>query len=229
MSGTVNYADLHDQTDLWDFFLPYEKVIITNDFQFSLPRPLRERDWKGPEHGPYHFLDYLKVPNNAIPIPPVSSLEDLSRLINKLYWKLGQQAERQKTVTYVTGGSAEEDAKRLLNARDGMAIRIDNPQGISEVKMGGPTQEVGVMTDDAIKKYNYMAGNPDLLSGTAKPANTLGQDQLAVEGSSGIIPRWEYKSGGQDVPVNGCQTFGDLNRILSCGLIAIPGHNYQKC
>jgi len=54
-------------------------------------------------------------------------------------------------------------------------------------------------------------------------------DQLAVEGSSGIIPRWEYKSGGQDVPVNGCQTFGDLNRILSCGLIAIPGHNYQKC
>jgi hypothetical protein len=131
----------------------------------------------------------MRVPNNAFPIPPVATVEDLSNLANKLYWKLGQQAERQKTITAVTGGgsNSEADAQRIVAAKDGQAIRVDSPGAVQEVKMGGPTQEVGVMNDDVLKKFNYLAGNPDLLSGTAKPSPTLGQDQIFTEASSQLL------------------------------------------
>ena len=54
-------------------------------------------------------------------------------------------------------------------------------------------------------------------------------DELAVEGSSGVIPRWEYKVGGQDMTVSGCKSFPELNVILECDLKGIPGYEYQEC
>jgi hypothetical protein len=54
-------------------------------------------------------------------------------------------------------------------------------------------------------------------------------DQLNVEGASGFIPRWEFRMNGTDVIVNGCKTFPELNEILFCGLIPLPGYPYKIC
>jgi hypothetical protein len=54
-------------------------------------------------------------------------------------------------------------------------------------------------------------------------------DELAVEGSSGDIPRWEYKLAGQDETSVGCKSFPGLNAIFECNLKELPGYAYQEC
>jgi hypothetical protein len=54
-------------------------------------------------------------------------------------------------------------------------------------------------------------------------------DELAVEGSSGVIPRWVYKVGGQDTTSEGCKSLPEINGIFQCGLKKIPGYAYQEC
>jgi len=185
-SGIVNYNDLHDQTNLLDVWLPQEKVLYTTDFGLALDKPLRELDWNGPEHGPYHFLEYVRVPNNPFPVPPVMTVSDLSRVANELYYKVVQQGLRQKTIT-AYDGTNEADAQRIKNAKDGEVVHVNNMRGIQEAKLGGPTQEVGIVADDVMKKFNFFGGNPDLLSGSAKPSPTATQDTMFQEASSQML------------------------------------------
>jgi hypothetical protein len=54
-------------------------------------------------------------------------------------------------------------------------------------------------------------------------------EQLAIEGASGTIPRWDYRLSGQDMTSPGCKSFQGLNELFLCGLSALPGHEYQEC
>mgnify|MGYP003110255949 CR=1 FL=1 len=189
---TSGYAQTEEDyyletVELWEVWLPVENRVVllasSDDGSISHKEPLDERDWDGPEYGPYHLLRFNDVPGSIMPLPPVSVLTDLNDLSNRMFRKLGRQAERQKTVTIVQSG-AESDGERILNADDGDMIRSDRPEATKEMKYGGIDQTSLAFLLQVRDMFSYMGGNLDTLAGLSPVADTLGQEQMVRSSSS---------------------------------------------
>jgi len=181
-----------EQIALRDLWLPLDNLLITLPKYQETDKPLREREWSGPEHGPYRLLTFNKVPGNLLPLPPVAMLRDLNELINSLLRKERKQAERQKTVLGYRAESAE-DAERIKNAEDGEAFLMDNPEGAREFKFGGIDQANLAFTVFCKDLYTYVAGNLDMLGGLGPQSQTVGQDKLLAANSSRRLARMQQK------------------------------------
>jgi len=169
--------ECEDHVELIDVWLPFEKKVVTLAVDDNVGRPLRVVEWEGPDCGPYHWLSFVDVPNNLMPLSTISVVFDLADLANRLFRKAGRQAERQKTV-FGFRGSGVEDAERLIKAQDGGSIRIDDSGPGQEFKTGGADQVTLAMFLQAKGLFTYLAGNLDALGGLSPQAGTLGQDQL---------------------------------------------------
>jgi hypothetical protein len=109
---------------------------------------------------------------------------DIHDLSNRLFRKLGHQADRQKTITGVRAGS-DKDGNRIVEADDGDMIKT------KEYKYGGISPEsLGflVMVRDL---FSYMAGNLDTLGGLGPQSETLGQDRLLSVSASMRIQKMQ--------------------------------------
>lgn len=174
--------------ELWEIYLPrLRKVVVLAADDSGVPpsdlEPLSVRDWFGPACGPYHILGFLWVPGNAMPKGTITDLVDLADIVNRLYRKLGNQAERQKEVLPVRGG-AVDDAKKLVQANDGEAFGCDNADTIKAVSYGGPNAvnlNFAVHTKDL---FSFMGGNLDLLGGRSPQSKTASQDKLLNDNAS---------------------------------------------
>lgn len=172
---------LEDSVDLIDLFLPEDQVLVT--LPLSGPdKPLVVREWYGDRRGPYRFLSFSDVPDNIMPLPPVSTWLDLHTTANELWNKARNQATRQKDVMAYRGG-AEDDAKRIRETKDGVWIRVDNPESINVMKYGGADPRTIAMGMQAVNRFSIQAGNIDSLGGLGSQADTLGQEQL-IAGTS---------------------------------------------
>jgi hypothetical protein len=180
---------LYPEVALWDLWLPLDGLIVTVQADSSVTdsiigeKPLRVVEWDGPECGPYHLLGYHDVPDQICPLPPTAVLEELHRIVNVLYRKLGRQAERQKKHSTFRG-SSEPDAQRLNELNDGEWARMDDPTGVSEISVGGIDQSNYAFAIDAINRFSYMGGNIDSLAGLSPQAETAKQDQMLRESAS---------------------------------------------
>ena len=179
--------DTNRVVEFWDIYLPYERKLVTfqstDDGGLDDQNVVDEKDWTGPEEGPYHILGYGDVPGNLMPISPIANLIDLNDLSNSMFRKLGRQANRQKTVTVVAGG-AEEDGERITRANDGDTIRSDRPEATREARYGGVDQASLAFLIQIKDMFSYLGGNLDTLGGLAKGAETLGQERLLKQASS---------------------------------------------
>jgi hypothetical protein len=174
-----------EMAQLWDVWVPRKKKLVTF-CQNNTGKPLREEVWDGPPGGPYHLWWYGPMMNNIIPVPPVANISALADLVNSLWNKMGEQASRQKTVTFVRAGS-ENDGTLAVRSNDGDVISVINPDSIREVKYGGVDQGNLSFSAFAKQTFSYMAGNLDTLGGLAAGADTLGQEQLLSSSASGRI------------------------------------------
>lgn len=174
--------------ELWEIYLPrIRRIVVLAADDSGVPptdlEPLSVREWFGPACGPYHILGFLWVPGNAMPKGPITDLVDLADLVNRLYRKLGNQADRQKEVLPVRGG-AVDDGKKLIQANDGEAFSCDNADTIKPINYGGPNAvnlNFAVHTKDL---FSFMGGNLDLLGGRAPQSKTASQDKLLNENAS---------------------------------------------
>jgi len=183
--GTEQYMPV---VELWDVWLPYENVVVTVQADeksggFYNNDPLQIIDWAGPECGPYHLLSMGDVPGNIMPLSPASLLVDLHELVNRLFRKLGRQAERQKTLTIVAGG-AEEDGRRIVNASDGDTILSDRPEATREMKFGGIDQGSLAFMIQLKDMFSYLGGNLDSLGGLQPSAKSGKHDSLLRQSAS---------------------------------------------
>jgi hypothetical protein len=184
-------ADYLQYVDLWEIYLPHRKSVVTlRSGEDGRPDPgfgvLLEEEWVGPDCGPYHYLGLKAVPGNAMPKGPVGDLLDLHRFVNKLYRKLFRQADRQKTLTGVSGNS-DEDAKRITESPDGTAVRVDRPEGVKEVNFGGPNPTVFAVAQQFAQVFSYQAGNLDSMGGLSAQAKTATQDQMLASNASKTV------------------------------------------
>ncbi len=162
---------------LGDIWIPAEKVILTIARHREDVGPLKVTEWTGPERGPYHQLRFQDVPDNVHPLAPTALWTELHDLANRLWRKLGRQAERQKNVTGYRP-AAKADAERVQNASDGDMVAMDNPDGVKDTSFGGPNANNLAFAMVLKQLFPYMAGNLDALGGLAPQSQTLGQDQL---------------------------------------------------
>ena len=174
--------------EAWDIWVPDSELIFTmiadEDGQPNPARnPLRIVEWEGPEIGPYHRLAYGRVPSNTMPLPPTAIIKDLHDLANRLFRKVGRQAERQKTIAGTRGG-ADEDGNRILDANDGTMIRLDDPNSTKEYKFGGAEPTTLALLAQLREWIVWFGGNLDALGGLSAQAETLGQEQILRSGAT---------------------------------------------
>lgn len=179
--GNQSFNEENERVWLWDIWVPSEQQVWV--FGCEDPnKPLTKIDWEGPENGPYHKLGFTPVPNNILPLSPVSQWMPMHDLTNKLYNKLGEQAARQKTITVAAGPA--DDARRTVNARDGEVVRISSPDSIREVRYGGADQNTLTFAIHAVDRFSTNAGNLEVLGGLGAQADTLGQERLLASSAS---------------------------------------------
>ena len=185
--------EFEDHVDLWEIYLPRHKAIVTliadDNGECRLcedGEPLREQGWMGPDHGPYHLLGYGIIPGNLMFKAPLQDLADQAEFINVLYRKIIRQCDRQKTLLLVAG-AADADGKRTIDADDGEAIRVDNPERVKEVSFGGPSQLNWGVFVDAIQRFNFIAGNIESSGGLSPQSHTATQDKMLSQSASGAI------------------------------------------
>jgi len=177
-----------DFVDLYEIWLPAEKLIVTceadsSGFGMLTGKPLGIWEWTGPRRGPYHQLSFSTVPGNAMGLPTVANWMGLHELINQIMRKLADQALRQKSVFTYTGES-EEDARRVVESKDGETFQTDNPNAVQSMDYGGINQvSLGFMLQMR-DMFSAMAGNLDVLGGISPQADTYGQERLLAESAS---------------------------------------------
>lgn len=187
--AAVEDNEARDYVELWDIYLPKERLMLTleafptDEDDLFASEPLKITEYEGPLHGPFHRLGFSKVPSNTMPLAPVAIWEDLHDLANNIFNKTGRQALRQKTVTGYQG-SAQGDAERVRDARDGEMVRMDNPQGVQQFSFGGADQVNLAFAVQLQQLFSYFAGNLDSLGGLGAQSATLGQDQMLAESAS---------------------------------------------
>lgn len=172
--------DYEDWVELWEYYLPRHKVIVTLDDNDDL---LGERDWIGPELGPYTYCGYGWVPGNAMPTAPMQNLVDMNRFINAVYRKLMRQTLRQKSVLPVR---SEEDVQRLAGTGDGQGFMCAG-QDPKELNYGGPNQINLAMFLQAKQIFSFLADNMDLIGGAGAQSPTATQDKLLNENAHATI------------------------------------------
>lgn len=179
--GSYGEESFMDLVELWDIWMPYDGVVAT--FQadptggIEQREPLRTVEWDGPESGPYHLLSFGDVPGQVMPLPPAALMIDLHELGNRVFRKLGRQADRQKTITLVASAN-QEDGRRITDANDGDAISVDRPEATKDVRYGGVDQAGLAFFQQLRQLSSYFGGNLETLGGLNNATNTASQEQL---------------------------------------------------
>ena len=159
---------------LRDIWLPEDNVFAT--YAVKSGKLLDSVKWTGPELGPYHILGFDKVPGNLLPVSPVSIWRDLHELANRLYRKLGAQADAQKTVLGFsdTSGEAVDSFKKARDG-DGIAYTGQKPEKLTAGGVESTTLAFFMNNRDL---FSYFANNLDSLGGLGAQSDTVGQDKL---------------------------------------------------
>lgn len=157
--------------------VPGAKDVIFDDY-------LRVDDYYGPDTGPYTFLALTPpVPGNPLPVPAVGIWNDLHTLSNRMAKKIIEQAERQKDVVGYKR-SAADDAQEALDASDGEAIAMDDPDGLKVYSFGGQKQSNEVHLAQLQSWFNMMSANPEALSGQRFDADSATEARILANNAN---------------------------------------------
>lgn len=177
--------------DLWDVWLPDEDKLVTFPANETAIR-LREVEYYGPESGPYELLRLLPINGQVMPISPCSLIFQLHITDNELFEKTRNQADRQKKVNAVKAGG-EDDAAKLVAAKDGQVVGVNSTEAVQEINFGGPDASIIAFNHYVRDLMKTNAGNIDQLGGLDSSAPTLGQEQMLASNASEQVKGMQKK------------------------------------
>lgn len=184
-AGMQQFDDeIEDQVEIWELWVPSEKLIVTLSASPSNNKPLRVMEWEGPDHGPYHLLRFEAIPGSILPLAPVSLWMDLHVLTNQIFNKLARGAIDTKTVLGFSGPSGERDAETIMRAEHQDTVHMADPNSVREFNFNGPDQRLFGMIPALRDFFVYYAGNLDAIGGLSAQSQTVGQDKLLLESAS---------------------------------------------
>jgi hypothetical protein len=185
--------ELDDTIELVDLYMPRTNTIITLPWEGESVTPLIEREWTGPDEGPYRRQSYFEVPDTVSALPPVSDMIDLHELSNCIMRKLGRQATRQKTILGASL-SAAKDAETVRDAADGDVVNMVQPGSTKEFATGGIHQANMAFLIWLEQHYSKMQGNLDSLGGLGAISDTVGQDEIIKASSSAMMEEMQKRN-----------------------------------
>ena len=185
--GKEEYVDI---IELWDIWLPRERLLVTMPANSETEKPIRVLDWQGPEGGPYFVLGFGKVPGQTVPAGMVAHIWDNHVVLNDLLVKINAQGLRQKNIGFSPPQSSHDGTtKAMIDAADGDVISTVGGLPPNELRMGGPDQ-VNMSLAIWIKGLiSYAAGNLDVLAGLSQQADTATQEKLMAGASSEMMAK----------------------------------------
>ena len=176
----------YDMIYLADVFCPKEGIVYTvpvdSQYRF-LTDPLKDLVWEGSETGPYFYLNLGPIPDKSTPSAPAQNLLLLHNLINTLYRKLRDQAERQKTI-HVGPVGGEDDIRLWQETIDGDYFATNEPDSVKQVNIDGPNQANFAFALNAMQQFSKQAGNLEHQLGLSAQADTAAQEGMIGEGVS---------------------------------------------
>jgi hypothetical protein len=177
--------ELQDLVDIREVWVPAAKATVWLPVgQAVYDDYLRVADYDGPNEGPYTYLSLTPpLPNNPLPIAPVGIWYDLHVASNKMAKKIMEQAERQKDVLGYKP-SAADDAQEIVDAGDGEAISIADPDAVKTYNFGGQQQSNESHLSQLSYWFNLASGNTDQLGGVKSNANTATQANILQSNQS---------------------------------------------
>ena len=182
--GEDEKAHLYEEGWVWEIYLPKEGIVVT--WPADDPEAYMWREWDGPEGGPYEVLGLSWIPGEVLPVAPLTTIYHLHDLINKTMRKLSKQTGRQKVITAYEG-DASDDARAIIDADDGEAVRVNNIDGVSQHSFGGPDPQIHNMVIYGSEQADLLAGNLAALGGLAPQSETFKQDAMLQEQASAIV------------------------------------------
>lgn len=175
-----------DEVEIVELYVSESNTIVTvpGSKNTSYDDYLRIEDYYGPKEGPYTFLSFTPpVPNNPLPVSYVGIWYDLHLAANDMMKKIIDQGLRQKDIVAYRG-TAADDAQEALDARDGEAIRVDDPQGINTLSFGGQNRGNDELVGRLSMWYNMMAQNPQGMAGQKMDAKSATEAQILSQNTS---------------------------------------------
>jgi len=178
-------GELADTVQIVELWIPQAKAIVTVPAaDMNLEEYLRVTDYYGPDSGPYTFLKLTAPPsNNPMPVAPVGIWNDLHIMGNRMAHKILTQADRQKDIVAYRRASAD-DAQEVVDAKDGEAVAVEDPQGIATLSFGGQNRSNEACIDRVQMWFNLMSGNTEALGGTRESSGTATQAEILQANSS---------------------------------------------
>ena len=177
-------STLYEEGWVWEVYLPKEGLTLS--WPQSMPEEFKVVEWEGPEGGPYEVMALERVPGEVMPVAPAGGIFHLHCFANRTMRKLSAQTGRQKVITAYEG-DAEEDARAIVGAIDGQAIRVNNIDGVKQHAFGGPDPQIHNMAIWSLQQSELLAGNLSALGGLAPQSETFKQDAMLQEQASAVV------------------------------------------
>lgn len=145
---------------------------------------LKIEEYYGPADGLYTFGSITQpIPDNPFPVAPVGIWRDLGDMTNRLFKKAMDQADRQKNLGFYNPANADT-AAAAHDALDGTWIATEDPSSIKIESFEGADPGTVQMTQNLYGWFNLVAGNPDMMSGSAINSNKATGQQILQQNAS---------------------------------------------
>lgn len=177
---------LRNYTTFIDLYLYDENVIVTIMPMGKKAKILQEKEWTGPEGGPYDKLWYKYFPDSPTPIPPAWNWHDLDVTLNLLMDKLREHAEAWKSLVAYSDEAAE-DMKKVNKTSHMGTVNVNDVNALKKLDFGGVNPEIFQYLALAENQFTKQGGTPDVLGGRGAQAPTLGQEQMVFANASRIV------------------------------------------
>ena len=188
-----------DKYWLWDLWIPHAKQLVTTPVN-GTGEIARVRPWESRPGGPYLFLYYRELPDQAIPISIMADVALVHDSLNSTFRKLIDQTRETKTVLGFKPGH-EDDAGRIRDAKSREIIQMRDPTAVQEFNFNGPSQELLAMLLQTRELASIIGGNTDVLAGLGVQAPTATQEQMVSSQASGKIQLHEVDTADFQVEV----------------------------
>ena len=168
---SLEMQELQDTVSVVKLWIPEANaaILIPDPYQTVFDKYIKIADYYGPKTGSYTFLSLTQpVPDNPMPIAPVSIWYDLHEIANRIFVKAADQAEAQKNVVLYEPSHADE-MEEIRTARNNDVIASQDPNAFRSVSFGGAAPENEFMIKNLQNWFNYIAGNPDQMAGAQAP------------------------------------------------------------
>jgi hypothetical protein len=170
---------------LWDLWVPHQNVIVTTPVN-GTGEIANVKPWRSRPGGPYLFLYYRELPDQAIPISILADVALVHDSLNSTFRKLIDQTREAKTVLGFKPGH-EDDAGRIRDSKSREIIQMRDPSAVEEFNFNGPSQELLAMLLQTRELASIIGGNTDVLAGLGAQAPTATQEQMVTTQASGKI------------------------------------------